>query len=122
VIRKYEKKDYEKVMTWLTKRGQKKIHPDFLSEHGLIVPEKAVVWIYMTNSDACYIENLITNPDEAERGKWIKLLLDSAIKFCRDSGYKFILAVTGNETVIAQSITFGAKVTPNQSLITLQLK
>lgn len=122
MIRRYQGKDYEQVMGWLVKRGQKKIHPDFLSEHGLIIPEKAAVWVYMTNSDVCYIENLITNPEEVERAKWIKLLLDSSIKFARDAGFKFVLSVTNNESVIAHSVTFGAKITPGQSLITLQLK
>lgn len=120
MIRKYIPSDYEQVMGWLDKRGMKRIHPNVLSEYGLIIPGKVAAWIYMTNSDLCYIENLIGNPEDCTKDD-IRIILDTLTKFARDSGYKFVLSVTEHKGVIAEALKRGAKIQGNQSLITLQL-
>lgn len=122
MIRPYVESDYEDVMSWLDKRNMKRVHPDVLSDIGFIIPGVCAVWVYITNSDFCYIENLFSNPDVKNKFQHISFLLDTAKEAAIKLDYKFILSVTDNSSVIKHALMFGAEVESGKSLITLQIK
>lgn len=122
MIRRYTDLDYESVMKWFDSWGMKRIHRNVLSTYGFIIPNVAASWIYTTNSDLCYIENLIRNKEVKNCQKEIELLLDTCIKAAKSMGYKFIMANTENKSVLKHSVKLGAKIQTNQCLITLQIQ
>lgn len=122
MIKQYEPSDYEEIMSWMLRRNKEKIHPNMLSEHGFVDVGNAAIWLYGTDSDFCYLENLIANPDSTDRDGAIKRILEVAMDTGKKLGYKFCLSVTDIGAVIARAVAMGGKTEPNKTLITLQLK
>lgn len=110
------------VMSWMDKRKMQRVHPNVLSEYGLIIPDVAAIWLYTTNSDICYLENLFSNPEATNKHISICFLIDTASKAAAQMGYKFVMCVTDHKSILEQAIRLGAKTEPNKVLITLQLK
>lgn len=109
-------------MTWFDKRGMKRIHERVLSSVGYVVPNVCAVWIYGTDSDFCYLENLISNPDVEGKEKQLTMLIETAIRAARELGYKFLMSVTDHPGVLVRAIKKGAHLKNKQTLITYQLK
>lgn len=122
MIRRYVPGDYEEVMTWFDKRDMKRIHEKVLSSVGYIIPNVCAVWIYGTDSDFCYLENLISNPDIEGKSKSIDILINTCVKAAELLGYKFIISVTEHPGVIVRALRRGAKLQTKQTLITYQIK
>ena len=122
MIRNYQDDDYEMVMSWFDARNMRRVHPKVLSPHGFIIPNVCALWMYPTESDFIYLENLISNPDAIRKAESVSSLIDTAIKWALEMDYKFMLSVTDNPSVIKKAIMKGAKMTSSQTLITFQLK
>jgi hypothetical protein len=121
MIKRYEPSDYEEIMTWFDKRKMQRIHEKTLSSVGYVVPNVCAVWIYGTDSDFCYLENLISNPDIEGKGKSIDILLDTALRAANMLGYKFCMSVTEHPGIVMRALKKGAKLQAKQTLITYQL-
>ncbi len=121
-VRKYEEKDFDQIKSWLELRKMKVIHPRILPKTGFIVDGVAAVFIYRTDSDLCYLENLISNPesDNEVRDTAIKSLVDEAFKEA-SLEFKFILAITDLPAVITRALSVGAYIETNKVLLTKQL-
>lgn len=122
-VRRYELEDFEQVQSWLEARGMKVFHPAILPKTGFIVNHVAAVFVYSTDSDICYLENLISNPntDNKVRDEAIADLINEAFKEARSQGFKFIMAVTDVPAVIVRALQVGAQVEANKVLLTKQL-
>ena len=122
MIRKYLASDYDEVMSWLDARGMKKIHSRILPENGFIIPGIGAVWIYKTDSDICFIEELYSNPKAESKREHIDQLIMVAIEAAKEMGFKFIQSVTSHPSIIKRAVLLGAKIETLQTLITLQIK
>lgn len=123
MIRRYEDKDFEQVKSWLESRDMRVFHPNILPKTGFIVDEVAVVFLYRTDSDICYLENLVSNPNSEQetRDKAIKALIEEAFKEAKSQGFKFVIAVTDVPAVIERALSVGSHIETKKVLLTKQL-
>lgn len=124
MIRRYKPEDFKQIEQWLIDRGMKVFHPRVLPETGFIVDDIAAIFLFKTDSDSCYIENLVSNPhsDQAERDECIKQLLDTVLQEATRIGFKFAMAVTDSRPVITRALSHGAEIEPNKVLLTKRLR
>lgn len=122
-VRRYVEADFEQVRSWLEARNMKVFHPAILPSTGFIIDNNAVVFLYKTDSDLCYLENLITNPssDSAARDKAINLIIEAAFNEANRLGFKFVMSVTDVPAVIARALSLNAHIETNKVLLTKQL-
>jgi hypothetical protein len=71
----------EQVASWATARGLTPIPPEYLPKIGRIVPGKAVIFLYQTDSKMAFAENLLANPDNTSDPK-VKQDISEAIDTC----------------------------------------
>ena len=59
-------------------------------------------FVYLSNSKACWLELIISNPEyrEKDRKDAIKLLIQELEEFARSMGYKYILTMGRNKHLI----------------------
>ena len=124
IVRKYQKEDFCQISEWLINRNSLVFHPNILPENGFIVDQVAAVFLYSTDSDFCYLENLVSNPDVDSkiRNEAISKMIEHAFAAASDLNFKFVLAVTDVPAVVARAVTLGAKTETNKTLLTKQLK
>ncbi len=123
MVRRYKPEDFSQVQSWLEHREMKVIHPSVLSQTGFIVDDTAVLFLYKTDSDVCYLENLFSNRESIPeyRNHAISLLIDEAFQEAKTQGFKFVMSVTDVPAVIARAVASGCQIEPNKVLLTKQL-
>ncbi len=124
MVRRYKDSDFEQISEWLIERGQKVFHPNVLPQTGFIVDQVAAIFVYETDSDMCYLENLVANPfiNQEAKDYAITELIEAAFAHASNNGFKFILAVTDHPKVIERALAVGAHIEMNKVLLTKQLK
>jgi len=124
MVRRYKTEDFDQIKQWLIDRNQKVFHPRILPKVGFIVDDLAAVFLYQTDSDLAYIENLVSNPHAGyeERDDAICQVTDTALQAATILGFKFVMGVTKNKSVLVRAVKKGAKVEAGQFLLTKQLK
>jgi hypothetical protein len=95
----------EMVNSWCDKWKMSHFPDGWLPTVGYIVPDVAAAWIYISDSNVAWMENVISNPDSdaAARDKSIDdivRLLESAAKQC---GTKWMLGLSDNKDVLARA-------------------
>lgn len=124
MVRKYKPEDFHQIETWLKDRSMKVFHPRILPENGYIVDEVCALFLYKTDSDISYIENLITNPhsEQEYRNLCINAVIEACFSRATELGYKFVMGVTDNFQVVKRAIYHEAQVEKDKYLLTKQLK
>lgn len=124
MVRRYVDGDFDQIQEWLKRRQMKVFHPNILPKAGFIVDEVAAMFLYETDSDICYLENLVSNPyiNSEARDHAISLIVEAAFAYAVMQGFKFVMSITDHPQVIKRAIRSGAKVEPGKVLLTKQLK
>jgi len=121
MVRAYRDTDFNDVMKWLEKRNMPKIDKTVLSDTGFIIPDVACVFLYLTNSSVCNLENMYSNPDAENRSLAIELLLDTALKAAKTWEYKYVQSISTHKEMIKRAVIRGAKFETNQTIMTLKI-
>lgn len=119
-LRPYKPEDFETVARWARDGYNTEYSEDQFPQTGFIVDGVAAAFMYATDSSVCYIENMISNrsADPAARDYAIKLILEALFLAARSQGFKVAYATTDLATMIFRAAQHGARVRPNQSLVT----
>lgn len=111
-IRNYNKQDYEILCSWF--KEIKEIAPEQgqLPEESTFIIEldktpAALVSIFLTNVDVCYMENLIANPKVENRKEAVQCLMNYAFSFAKNKGYKYSAGFTMHEQLAKRHINIG---------------
>jgi hypothetical protein len=99
------------IASWYEKRGMG-FDERFLSPSGSVVEGIAAQFLYKTDGNICFLENLIANPDTdpEERDKAIDDVVKSNIKIAYNCGYNFIIGTTQLLTVAKRAEKLGFRV------------
>lgn len=121
-IRNYQHKDYELLSSWF--KEVKEITPEQgqLPEESTFIIEvdstpAALVSIFLTNVDICYMENLIANPGIKNRKIVVQSLMDYAFDFAKIKGYKYAVGFTMHENLAKRHINIGWDKQLNNAII-----
>jgi len=100
-VRRFQTLDLITINAWYARRGLRTLHERELSQAGFIVPGVAAVFLYGTDSNFAFIENLISNPDRAPgvRKEAIDMLVDATEKEAKALGYDRILFLSEHKQV-----------------------
>ena len=106
----------KQLSTWI---NQWKIDPiaiETLPRTGFVVDNIAALFVYETNSSLCFLDYLISNKeqDKIKTNEAIDILVEHAIKYCHDEGYKFMISNSKYETVVDRAKKHGFNVDENQ--------
>lgn len=91
-VRPYKKEDYQDFCAWWAQWGWDAVPLEFLPADGVVVSVDGkpvcAVFIYLTNTPICWIENYISSKDcdKAVRGDALDLLILSALEKAKDLG------------------------------------
>lgn len=88
------------------------------------MPGKGYLFLYLTNSDLGFIENLILNPEigSSERAKVIKALVERLEEEAKSCGVTVLLGLTKLSKVVKTAAYLNYSVTPSEySVITKSL-
>ncbi len=105
-----ETQDWETLESWWANWKDWTAPPkDFLPNHGtggFMVQKKdtpiVAGFVYLSNSKACWLELVISNPEyrEKDRKDAIKLLIQELEEFAKSMGYKYMLTMGRNKHLI----------------------
>ncbi len=110
---------YREVEAWAKARG---VHltPELLPKTGRIVPGKAAIFLYKTDSSLGLLENLISNPKDSD-SEAIDAVVTSILEDAKEMGIKFIMCTTSLPAVISRAARLGFLVNPTPSTILLKV-
>ena len=92
-MRDYKESDYKDLQKWMEGFGQKMMPSNFLPKLGLIIEGKACGFIQQTDSDVCYLDTLIANPDE-EHDEALDEIVVELLKRVKENGYKVVIGLS----------------------------
>ena len=99
-------KDYATVKAWWNAHGSNIPAPEYLSETGLIIDVDknpvAAGFLYRTDSAFCLFKWFVVNPDASKeaRDKALSYLIESAVAWCNQAGFKAIYTSTNVQKMI----------------------
>jgi hypothetical protein len=122
MVRRYTPEDYPEVASWGLEAGEV-YDPKNLPSIGFIVPGVAAQFLYTTDSNICFIENLVANPNTSKelRDVAIKCIVDQNLMMAKSLGYKVAYACTNIPAVIERAKQYGTVCTPNYTLLQKKL-
>lgn len=118
-VRPYELTDYPTIVEWAEQYGIEQRETG-LPKTGFIVPGVAAGFIYSTDSDCCWIENVIANKDATkdEKDEALDLLVPALLQKAEEMGFRVAYATTNNVNLILKVKEYGGLVRPLQMLLT----
>lgn len=118
-VRRYTPEDYPMIKSWFLDRGMSAPLLTTLPQVGFVVPDVAAYFLYQTDSNAAYLENLCSNLNTTpeHRDAAIDLIVHEAMKAAKELGFTRCLAVTDNPTVVKRALLKGATAEPNKVLL-----
>lgn len=122
-VRKYDVvKDFETIRQWGREWGAE-YNDDQFPNTGFIVDGLAAYFLYQTDSDVCWLENMITKKgiEPFARSRALDLLVEACLQEAREQGFTVCYATTNIMSVAKRAQQHGAKVEANQYLITKDL-
>lgn len=105
-MRDYKESDYKDLQKWMEGFGQTMMPSNFLPKLGLIIEGKAAGFIQQTDSDVCYLDTLIANPDE-EHDEALDEIVVELLKRVKENGYKVVIALTKRQKVSERAEKLG---------------
>lgn len=105
-MRLYGEEDYNTLCGWMEKRGLKMCPEGFLPSLGYIIDNKACGFIHKTDSDVCYLDTLIANPDE-DTDEAIDEIVEELCNTVKSLGYKSVISMTRLPEVVDRAKRHG---------------
>lgn len=105
-VRKFVDADYSMMFQWWREHDSFSPRPEHLSPYGIIIEigEEPICcgFMYNTDSKICVFEFVVCNPeaDKMDRDEALGLMIDQAILWSRDRGYKLIYTSIGIQKYI----------------------
>ena len=123
MVRKYVDGDFEHLQRWGKQWGAE-YDKDLFPPLGYIYPGVAAYFIYETDSKACWLENMVCNPDVPKELREVALqaVVTEVLKEVSRLGYKVAYATTDIAPLIERAKQHNAKATEGQTLLTLSFK
>lgn len=92
MTRAYKSSDYPMLCKWLSRHEIADPDPTFFSDTGLVVDERAVGFLFTTNSKTCYIDHVVADPEcpKEEKDKALNDLICALQDIARHRGFKMI--------------------------------
>lgn len=121
-VRRYHINDFDQIQKWAEAWHTSYSKEQFPSV-GFIVDGIAAYFLYQTDSEVCFLENLISNRevDQKIRHIAIEMIIDAILKEAKEHGFKVAYATTNIPSVIVRAIEHGAKADFKQTLLTKNL-
>lgn len=111
-IRDYNQGDYLQIFEWGLRHNIGALSKNSLPATGLIIDGIAVGFLYQTDSDICYLENLISNPDsnKEERLEAVNLIINGLIEKAKELKFKTVYSHTTLNSVIEHAFKNGYEI------------
>lgn len=111
-IRNYKHSDYEIISSWFKEINEIAPQKEQLPEESSFVVEIdnkliALVTVFLTNVNVCYMENLIADPKFTNRKEIIQKLMDYVFIWAKKIGYKYAAGFTMHERLAKRHIDIG---------------
>jgi len=92
MIRNYSHADYSMLCAWLAHHGIANPDPNFFSDTGIVVDEKAIGFLFTTNSKSCYIDHVAASPHAKKEERDVALdgLFETLEGMARVRGFEVI--------------------------------
>lgn len=80
--------------------------PGWLPTVGFIVPDVACAWLYVTDSDVAFMENVLSNPgaSDEDRGAALDMITKEIFAAARQCGSKWLVGASNIESVISRAV------------------
>jgi len=101
-IEKFDKeKHYDSICEWFKKRNLNAPKSSMLSNNGIIVPDIACGFLYLTDSSLGFLDFYISNPmsDEKKRHKALEIITNNLIMWAKDCDVSHLLANSQIKTI-----------------------
>jgi hypothetical protein len=108
VIPYVREEHYEQVRGWL-RLWKQDMPPTALPRNGFIIPGRAAIFLYLTDSSVAWIENLVAAPglSREERSQAVDAVVTAAIDRARELGVEMLMAYTRLDAVVQRGARFG---------------
>lgn len=119
-VRFLEADHIEQVNEWCDKWQMNHMPKGWLPTYGAIVPGIAAAWLYVSDSDVAWIENIISNPEASDddRREATDLIVSELERIAKGCGTKYLLGSSTNRSVIDRAIAdHGYKARPTFQLM-----
>lgn len=93
-VRAFEEADYAAICEWWEARGWPQLPLDLLPQIGGIVDDKAVGFLYRTDSAVGWMEWIVASPGN---GAAVPAIVDYLIEKAAEVGCKIVLTTTNND-------------------------
>lgn len=122
IVRRYEEKDFPTIKKWGADWGADYVEDQFPNT-GFIVDGVAAYFLYSTDSNVCWLENMISNKfaEPLARARALDLLVDAILNEARELGFTVAYATTNIIAVAKRARQNGAAIQTHQYLITKDL-
>ncbi len=112
IIRNYKNSDYETICSLFKEVKEIAPQKEQLPEESSFVAEvngkvSALVTIFLTNVNICYMENLIANPKIENRKEIVQNLMNYVFDYAKNKGYKYAAGFTMHEKLAKRHIDIG---------------
>lgn len=116
--RRYHPRDWDLIKSWGAEWGAEYEEALFPTV-GFLVENIAAYFLYQTDSNVCYLENLISKKSASaeEKSQAFKLLIDAILKEAADLGFTVAYATTNIIPVMLLAKEHGAEIRPGQCLL-----
>jgi hypothetical protein len=101
MARGVEKEDLYEMQEWLKGHGKKPISLGLIPTTGLVVDQTAMGFLYLTNSGAAWIENLVSNPGASATSVALAIneIVEELVEMAKRYGVHQIYALTTRKSV-----------------------
>lgn len=99
--------DYNTIVSWWKHYNYPIIPRESLSTTGFMINDMFAVWVYLTNSNICYIENAIKDPSKELSDEVMSRLFDFIKEFCLSQGHTNIMTFSLNIKFIERLKSLG---------------
>lgn len=111
-IRNYTNTDFETISSWFKELNEIAPQKEQLPEESSFIIEvdnkaAALVSIFLTNVNICYMENLIANPGINNKKDVVQYLMNHAFSYAKSKGYKYSVGFTQHEKLAQRHINIG---------------
>jgi hypothetical protein len=124
VVERYDEYAHRGMINaWCDAHGLNRFPYGWLPSAGFIVDQMAAMWIYTTDSDVSFLENVISNADAdpAQRNVALDLIVDRCILYAREHGASYLVGASRFTAILARAAKHGFKVLPPSQQIVKEL-